>query len=317
MTRKKWMIGVAGLALAVMVGGCSGNSGSSSSPAATQGTSSTPSSSSQGSITITGKLQSEETILAQMLGQLVEDKLGLTVHYKTSLGGTNLVFQALRSGDADVYVEYTGTGLVDILHQPVIHDPQQAYDTVKTQFLSKYQLVWLDPIGFNNTYSFTMRAADAQKYSIHTVSDLAKHPNQFILGSEPEFLERPDGLPGAEKAYPGLHFKATKAMDPGLMYTAIAQKQVDVIDAYTTDARIIAEHLQVLQDDKNFFPPYYAAPLVRQQTLERYPGLKEVLNSLAGKIDDREMATLNGKVDIEHQDPAKVAHDWLVAHGLL
>jgi osmoprotectant transport system permease protein len=267
-------------------------------------------------IVLTGKNFTEQEVIIHILGNLIEAKTDLNVVYKTYLGGTAPAFEGVKNGDYDMYVEYTGTGLLNILKKDMVTDPDRVYDIVKKEFKDKYGLVWLKPLGFNNTYTLTIRKEDAKKWGIQTISDLIPHAGQLTLASEPEFQERKDGLPGLEKAY-GIKFGKTKQMDSGIMYDAIKEKEVDVIDAFSTDARIPKFNLQVLEDDKHFFPPYYACPLIREDTLKKYPELKRVLNSLAGKISNEEMQQLNGKVDIEKQDPDAVAKAFLKERGYI
>ncbi|GGH83420.1 osmoprotectant transport system permease protein [Pullulanibacillus pueri] len=267
-------------------------------------------------IVISGKNFTEQQIMVYIMGHLIEDKTDLNVEYHSFLGGTSPVFNGVKKGDYDLYCEYTGTGLIEILKHDIVSDPDKVYDIVKKQFKEKYDLDWLEPIGFNNTYTLTVRQEDAEKYGLNTISDLKKVESKFTLGSEPEFLERKDGYPGLKKAY-GLNFASTKSMDSGIMYSSEKNKEVDVIDAFGTDGRIPAYHLKVLKDDKHFFPPYYAAPLIRDDTLKAHPELKKVLNMLQGKIDDQTMQSLNKQVDLDKKDYEDVAVNWLKKEGLI
>lgn len=267
-------------------------------------------------ITITGKNFTEQEIMVYIMGHLIEEHTDINVEYESFLGGTAPAFDGVRKGDYDLYVEYTGTGLMNILKEELISDPDKAYEYVKQKFKEKYDLVWLRPIGFNNTYTLTIREEDAKKWGVETISDLKEKAPELILGAEAEFLERKDGYPGLKKAY-GLEFAETQAMDSGIMYSAIKNGEVDVIDAFATDGRIPAFNLKVLKDDKNFFPPYYAAPLIRADTLEEHPELEEVLNMLAGKIDDEKMQELNARVDIDKEQYEEVAVDFLKEEGLI
>jgi glycine betaine/choline ABC-type transport system substrate-binding protein len=177
-------------------------------------------------------------------------------------------------------------------------------------------LEWLEPIGFNNTYALAVTQETAKKYNLKTISDVKRHADPLTFGTEQEFLERPDGLKGLENAY-GLKFKAAKAMDPGLKYKALTEGQVDLIDAFSTDGQLIKHNLVLLEDDQHFFPPYYAAPLVRSETLKNHPEIKEVLNKLAGTINDKQMAELNAQVDVEKKKARDVAEAWLKEQGLI
>ena len=178
------------------------------------------------------------------------------------------------------------------------------------------KITWLKPFGFNNTYTLAMTKAEASKYEIKTFSDLVKQAPNMTLVSEPEFLERADGYKGLETTY-GLHFKSAKSMDAGLTYDAVKTGKADVNDAFATDGRIAAFNLISLTDDKHFFPPYYAAPVVRDDTLKKHPEIADTLNLLAGKLSDNTMQQLNAKVDVDKQDPKDVASEWLKSQGLI
>jgi glycine betaine/choline ABC-type transport system substrate-binding protein len=267
-------------------------------------------------IVIGGKNFTEQDILVYLMKDTIEAKTKVKVDTKPFLGGTSIVAQALERGDIDMYAEYTGTALINLLGEPLINDPQAVYDKVKKIYGEKKGLVWLKPFGFNNTYTMTMRADKAEKLGIETISDLAKKGPGLMLGCTQEFLERPDGLKGLEKTY-GFRFKATSGMDPGLTYAAARDGKVDVIDAFATDGRIPAFKLKVLRDDKQFFPPYFAAPVVRAEVLKKHPEVEEALNLLAGKLNDQEMAKLNAQVDLEKKDAKDVARAWLKAQGIV
>lgn len=272
--------------------------------------------SSANKIVIGGKNFTEQDILVYMMKELIEAKTELKVEVKPFLGGTNVVAQALEKGDLDVYAEYTGTALMNILGEPMLTDPQQAYDKVKTLYQEKKHLVWLKPFGFNNTYTLTMRTEQADQLGIQSISDLANFTPELLLGATHEFLERPDGYKGIADVY-HLNFIGVSAMDPGLTYGACRDGKVDVIDAFATDGRIPAFNLKVLKDDKHFFPPYYAAPVIREATLQKHPEIADALNALSGKLTDKAMAELNAKVDLEKKDPKSVAKEWLLAQGLI
>jgi len=271
---------------------------------------------SSGTVVIGSKNFTEQIIMGNMLATLIEKNTDLKVDRKLNLGGTDVAFNALKSGDIDMYVEYTGTGLVNILKKPSQNNPDAVYSEVKKDFKEKYNLDWLEPIGFNNTYTLAISPSVEEKYHPKTISDLKKISSNLVLGSTMEFTERPDGYPGLKKTY-DIEFKSVKGMDSGLRYPAIEKGDVDVIDAFSTDGMLEAYNLTVLKDDKNFFPPYYAAPLVRDDTLKKYPELKVVLNKLAGQIDDETMRQLNYKVDKLGEDPKTVADDFLKSKGLI
>ncbi|MGF7430229.1 glycine betaine ABC transporter substrate-binding protein [Thermoanaerobacterium thermosaccharolyticum] len=271
---------------------------------------------SSGTVVIGSKNFTEQIIMGNILATLIEKNTNLKVVRKLNLGGTDVAFNALKSGDIDMYVEYTGTGLVNILKKPTQNNSDAVYNEVKKDFKEKYNLDWLEPIGFNNTYTLAVSPSVEEKYHPKTISDLKKISNNLVLGCTMEFTERPDGYPGLKKTY-DIEFKSVKGMDSGLRYPAIEKGDVDVIDAFSTDGMLKAYNLTVLKDDKNFFPPYYAAPLVRDDTLKKYPELKDVLNKLAGQINDETMRELNYKVDKLGEDPRTVADDFLKSKGLI
>jgi osmoprotectant transport system permease protein len=251
-----------------------------------------------------------------MYADLIENKTDIQVERKLNLGGSQVAFSALKTGDIDMYVEYTGTGLVNILNQPPQSDPEMVYNIVQKEFKQKYGFDLLKPIGFNNTYALAVRQDTAKEYGLKTISDLSKVSNQLTMGPTIEFSTREDGLLGLSKDY-NLKFKDVKAIDGGLRYTALDNHKSDVIDAFSTDGLLEEFHLKVLKDDKNFFPPYYAVPMLKEETLKEHPELKKVINILAGKLTDGKMRELNYKVDSLKQSPAKVAKEFLETEGLL
>ncbi len=267
-------------------------------------------------IVIGGKNFTEQDILVYLMKYVIEDKTGLKVDTKPFLGGTSVVAQALERGDIQIYAEYTGTALINLLQQPLINDPQQAYDKVKQIYKDKKQIVWLKPFGFNNTYTLTMREDKAAELGIEKFSDLVAKAPDLVLGCTQEFLERSDGYKGLQKVY-GMNFKSVNGMDPGLTYAAARDGKVDVIDGFATDGRIPAFKLKVLEDDKQFFPPYYAAPIVREDLLKKHPQIADALNLLAGKLDNKQMAALNAQVDLDKKDAKDVAKQWLKSQGLI
>ena len=269
-----------------------------------------------GAVRIGTKNFTEQIILGELLTQLIEAHSQIPVVQKQNLGGTFVCFQALQTGDLDLYVEYTGTGLTAILKQPPMTDPDTVYRLVSEQFKERWHLLWQEALGFNNTYAITMRREHARRLGIEKISDLADHKGDLLPGFNHEFLERPDGYPGLKEHY-GFRFeKAPREMDSGLMYRAIAEKEVDVICGFATDGRIPAFDLVVLEDDKGFFPPYQAAPVIRAEVLADRPQLAPILALLANKIDNDTMARMNYQVDEEGQLPSRVARNFLVEQGL-
>jgi|SRR5680860_43596 len=267
-------------------------------------------------VIIGGKNFTEQSILVYLMAGVVEAKTDLKVETKPWLGGTMVASKALDAGELDIYAEYTGTALTVQLEQPPMNDPDAVYDKVSKAYEKDKNITWLKPFGFNNTYTLTMLKSEATKLGIETFSDLVKEAPNLSMASEPEFLEREDGYKGLQKTY-GINFKKVSAMDAGLMYGAVKDGKADVCPAYATDGRIVAFDLKVLKDDKQFFPPYYAAPIIRDDTLKKHPELKDALNSLAGKLDDLTMQKLNASVDVDKKSAENVANEWLKAQGLI
>ncbi len=268
-------------------------------------------------IVIGSKHFTEQEILGEIMAILIEENTDFKVVRKLNLGGTMICFNALKAGDIDLYAEYTGTGLVNILKMDTTKDQTQAYRMVKDVFEKKFQLLWLDPFGFDNTYTLTMRRIHAKSLGIQKISDLARYKEKFRSGFDAEFLERPDGYQGLIKHYGFEFVQDPRQMDPGLMYKALAEGSVDIIDGFATDGRIPAYELFILEDDKHFFPPYHAAPLIRKEIISQYPKLKKLLNRLGGLIDDQKMQALNYQVDKMKKSPAEVANTFLNAQGLI
>jgi osmoprotectant transport system substrate-binding protein len=266
-------------------------------------------------IRVGSKQFTEQLIIGNMYALLLEDA-GYTVDRKLNLGGTAVVHQALVSGELDMYMEYTGSALAAILKLPLMADPQQVYDKVKEEYDKQFKLTWLKPMGFNDTYAIAMRKDRAAELGITKISDLKGKADQLTIAGSQEFLSRQDGLQGLEAAY-GIKFKDSKGMDSGLVYQAVDAKQVDIASGNSTDGRLGAFDLLMLKDDLPFFPPYYLAPVVRQDVLAKDPGLEAVLNKLAGKLDESTIATLNLKVDQDKLEPADVARTFLKENGYI
>ncbi|MCM3629086.1 glycine/betaine ABC transporter substrate-binding protein [Paenibacillus glycanilyticus] len=251
------------------------------------------------------------------MSSLIEAKTDLKVIRKPYLGGSAVTHNALTGGNIDVYPEYTGTGWTEILmEKPVGGNPELTYQKVKKAYEQQFSITWLQPFGFNNTYTLAMRSDHAQKLGITTISELTRLAPNLVFGATQEFLERPDGYKGLQTTY-GIKFKGTKGLDPGITYAAVRDGKVDVNDAYSTDGRIAAFNLKVMVDDKQYFPPYYAVPIIRDDTLKAHPELEQTLNQLAGKLDEKVMSQLNAKVDLEGKQAREVAENWLKSVGLI
>lgn len=269
-----------------------------------------------GTIVIGSKNFTENQILAQMFADLIKANTKMNVVLKQDMGGTFVVFNALKANQIDVYPDYTGTGYVEILKQPKPKSEQAMYNYVQAQYQKKWGLEWLKPFGFNDTYALAIPQSLAQKDNIDTTSQLVKYAPQLTAGIDAECQNRPDCLPGLEKVY-GLHFKNVLTIDHSLVYTAMQGGKIQITDAFTTDGGLEKYHLKVLKDDKNFFPAYFAAPVIRMDFLKAHPEIKGILNKLAGQISNTEMEHLDYEVDISKQTIPNVAKAFLVSKGLL
>ena len=267
-------------------------------------------------ISIGTKDFTEQVILGNMYAELVEDRTDITVDRQFALGGTQVVFEAVRAGEVDMYVEYTGTVYGNMLNETDILSPDETYDVVKKALQEEYNMDMLDPLGFNNTWVIAVSQDLANTYNLKTVSDLTQVSNQLVIGATLEFLNRADGLPGLKDAY-RMSFKEEIGLDGSPRYPALVADQTQITDAYATDGILVAFDLVTLEDDKNYFPPYFAAPLIQKDLFVEYPELEEIFNLLAGDISDADMRELNYKVDVEKLEPRDVAIDFLVERGLL
>lgn len=256
----------------------------------------------------------ESIILSNLMGQLIEEKTGINVTYKENLGGSNVVWTAMLNGKIDVIPDYTGTIVINY-YQETTGNADETLAKTKELVLAD-DITALESFGFNNTYTLALDEAEAESLGVTTFSDFAKVSDDFILGAVFEFIDRPDGLPGFQKEY-DLQFKDVKGMDHGIMYRSINAKEVDVINSYTTDGQLQMYNLRVLEDDKGYFPPYHALPLVRTEVLEQYPEIGESLLELAGKIDETAMQEMNAKVDNEGQMVELVAKEFLQEAGFI
>lgn len=267
-------------------------------------------------IRVAGKDYTEQHILTHMISELIEDRTDITVERKVNLGGTQVVFSAMNSGDVDVYIEYSGTAYGDTLNYPPNSDMQEVYDTVKADFKEIYGHEVLHQMGFNNTYVLAVTEETAERYNLTTISDLAKVASELTAGTTFEFLNREDGIPGLMRHY-HFTFGDMIGLDSSPRYLALINKETDVVDAFATDALLEKFDLVTLEDDKNFFPPYYAIPVVRGETLEEYPEIEAILNELGTYLNDEVMIGLNYKVDELQMEPKDVAREFLVENHLI
>lgn len=265
-------------------------------------------------IVVGAKKFTEGAVLGELMAQVLETHGGAEVERRFNLAGTQVCFDGLRSGSLDVYAEYTGTGLRNILgDESATGSAAAVYALVSDAFRERFALSWLAPFGFNNTYVMLMRADRAEALGIRSLGDLAGHPLRY--GVSHEFLQRPDGMPGLRTAY-RLNEASTVGLEHDLAYQALASGEIDIADGYSTDAKILALDLVALQDDRAFFPPYEAAPLARADLIVRVPLAESALRLLAGRIDDATMRRLNHAVEAQRRNPADVAAEFLAQIGL-
>jgi osmoprotectant transport system permease protein len=267
-------------------------------------------------VVVGSKNFTEQLILGELMAQVIEKRTSLKVERRFNLGGTMICHAALLNGEIDLYAEYTGTGLTAILKEQVISDPEKALRHVRKEYHERFGIGWLKPFGFNNTYAITVREEQAKKQGWHKISDLKRDQNELRAGFTAEFSERADGYKGLSSAY-DLRLMEIRDLEPSMMYKAMANGEVDVICAFATDGRIEAYGLKPLQDDREFFPPYYAAPVIREKCLEKNPGLEKALASLGGLLDDDTMQRLNYQVDGKGLSATKVAETFLKSKGLI
>jgi osmoprotectant transport system permease protein len=260
-------------------------------------------------VVVGSKNFTEQVVLGEIVSAVLEDR-GFAVDRRLNLGGTQVCHEAVASGQLDVYVEYTGTALTDILKRPVRSDPAAVLEEVRVGYRSLGLRVGA-PLGFNNTFVLVMRRTEAARRGIARISDLAPHAALLRIGLFGEFLERQDGMPGLLQTY-GFRFGLRpREMDMGLIYPALSAGQVDLVVGSATDGLIAALDLMVLEDDRRYFPPYDAVPVLNEAALTRHPGLAAALESLAGRIDEAAMRRMNHAVDGEHRSPAEVAREFL------
>ncbi|WP_238860315.1 glycine betaine ABC transporter substrate-binding protein [Clostridium sp. YIM B02569] len=267
-------------------------------------------------ITIGSKDFTEQEILGNILSELIERKTDISVNRKFALGGTQVIFSAMQNGDVDMSVDYTGTAYGDELKYKPISDVEEVYNTVKKDFKDKYNIEVLKQMGFNNTYTLAVTKETAKKYNLKTISDLSKVSSDITATTTLEFLNREDGLVGLAKKY-NLNFKNTVGIDGSPRYAALMNKESDVIDAFSTDGLLKKYDLSVLKDDKNFFPPYYAVPVVRAETLKKYPEIQPLVEEVGDLLNNDVMSELNYEVDELKKDPKDVAVEFLQKNGLI
>src|SRR2546423_3844019 len=262
-------------------------------------------------IVIGSKNFTEQLVLGELIAQQIENKTHLPVERRFYLAGSYICHQAILGGRIDVYPEYTGTALTAILKQKPEGNREQVFNRVKNEYITRFDLAVGPPLGFNDTFAIEIRGDDARRLGLKTISQAARYTPQWRAGFGYEFMERPDGYQGLAATY-GLRFAAPpRIMDLGLLTRALKDKQVDLIAGNTTDGLIPALDLFVLEDDRHYFPPYEAVPIIRQQMLARHPEVKQALDDLAGKISDDDMRRLNYAVDGQHRDVKEIVQEFL------
>jgi len=267
-------------------------------------------------IIVGSKFFTEQVVLAELLAQHIEARTGIVVERKTNLGGTLLVQKAMLAGDLDLYVEYTGTALTAVLNETPQGDSKSVYERVKKEYANRFGLEVTEPLGFENTFAMVIRGEDAKKFNLQRLSDITALASKWRAGVGYEFLERPDGFHGLCGRYNLKFGEKPRVMDLGLIYRALVDHQVDVVAGNSTDGLISALGLVALEDDRHYFPPYDAVPVVRKATLERFPALRGALAELAGKISASDIRQMNYAVDGLHREPSTVVSEFRKTKGL-
>jgi len=271
---------------------------------------------SKNTIVVASKNFTESYILAYLMSELIEKKTKLHVINKFNLGSTAVIQNALLKGAIDIYPEYTGTAYIAILKHQRILSPRKTYKIVSVEYKKRFNLIWLPPFGFSNMQTLAVTKYFSKAHHIKTLSDLSKISSQLTLAAPAAFLKRGDAFPALQNAY-HFKFKNIIQMQPDLVYDAIKNKNVQVIEVFTTDARIQAFNLKPLKDDKNIYPPYYAAAIIQSNILKKHPEIRSALEPLFGSISEKTIRQLNAAVTLQHRTPKAVAHQFLMEKGLL
>lgn len=264
---------------------------------------------SEDAIRVGSKDFTESLIVSEIYALALEDA-GYSVERKQNIAGS-VVHTAITSDEIDLYPEYTGTGLLSVLQMDMMSDPDEVYNTVKDAYEEQFQITWLDSTAVNNRQGIAIRADVAERYNIYTMSDLQREAEHVRFCSQGEFEYREDGIPGLEKAYGPYKFADINVYDSGIKYQILEQNEEDACPGYSTDAQLAdKEKFTYLDDDKNFWPPYYLAPIVRDDVLEAHPEIAEILNAVSAKLDTETMISLNAKVDIDQMEYEEVAKEF-------
>jgi osmoprotectant transport system substrate-binding protein len=263
----------------------------------------------QSGIRVGSKNFTESIVLAEIYAQALE-RSGMAVSRRFNLGSTQIMLAAMARGDIDLYPEYTGTALIDVLHLAPARDAAAIYRTVREAFARDYAITWLAPAPMNDSQGLATTRVIAQRYGLRTLSDLAPLASRLRLATIPEFVSRPDGIPGLQRVYGGFHFASVHTYDIALKYTALLRGDADIATAFTTDGAIATSHLVVLEDDKHLWPAYNPAPIVRSATLAKAPRIAIDLDAVSARITDGIMQGLNAAVE-QGADPVDVATAFL------
>ena len=266
---------------------------------------------------ISGKLGSEPEILINMYKILIEENSKLDVELKPGLGKTSFVFNALKNGNIDIYPEFSGTAVFTFLNEtPVNNNAEDVFNQAQKGMETKFKMVMLKPMKYNNTYAIAVSKKFANENNLKTISDLARVKDKIKAGFTREFNDREDGYPGLKKLYQ-FEIPNIKEFEPKLRYVAVQSGDINLVDAYSTDPELAQYNMVILKDDKHLFPPYQGSPMMREETLKKYPKLKKILEKLSGKISDEEMSTMNYRVSVKGEKAEDVAREYLRNAGII
>ena len=266
---------------------------------------------------ISGKLGSEPEILINMYKILIEENSKIGVELKPGLGKTSFVFNALKNGDIDIYPEFSGTAVFTFLNEtPVNNNAEDVFNQAQKGMETKFKMVMLKPMKYNNTYAIAVSKKFADENNLKTISDLARVKDKIKAGFTREFNDREDGYPGLKKLYQ-FEIPNIKEFEPKLRYVAVQSGDINLVDAYSTDPELAQYNMVILKDDKHLFPPYQGSPMMREETLKKYPELKKILEKLSGKISDEEMSTMNYRVSVKGEKAEDVAREYLINAGII
>ena len=271
----------------------------------------------QDKLIISGKLGSEPEILIDMYKILIEENSKLGVELKPGLGKTSFVFNALKNGNIDIYPEFSGTAVFTFLNEtPVNNNAEDVFNQAQKGMETKFKMVMLKPMKYNNTYAIAVSKKFANENNLKTISDLVRVKDKIKAGFTREFNDREDGYPGLKKLYQ-FEIPNIKEFEPKLRYVAVQSGDINLVDAYSTDPELAQYNMVILKDDKHLFPPYQGSPMMREETLKKYPELKKILEKLSGKISDEEMSTMNYRVSVKGEKAEDVAREYLRNAGII